>query len=114
MPFINIKATISVDSEMKNEITENLLKITQECLGKGENWIMINYDDPTDIYFQGSTENPSIFVEVKLYGKPQANACQQMTKKATNFLAEKLHVSSQRIYIAYYPTNIWGWDGNNF
>ena len=113
MPFINTKTTLSLSQEKKDILTKELSQITKQCLGKGENWIMLGYEDQVDLAFQGSTTDIA-YVEVKLYGTPQASACDQMTSQVCDLFEKELNIPTNRIYVSYYPTTQWGWNGGNF
>lgn len=40
MPFINVKTTAELNDAKKATLNQEICRITKECLGKGENWIM--------------------------------------------------------------------------
>lgn len=113
MPFINTKTTAPLNKDKKALLTKELSQIAKQCLGKGENWVMVGYEEQVDLSFQGSEENIA-YIEVKLYGTPQASACDQMTAQVCDLLEKELGIPSNRIYVSYYPTNQWGWNGGNF
>ena len=37
-----------------------------------------------------------------------------MTKEISNIINEVLGIDVSNIYVSYYPTDKWGWNGNNF
>lgn len=53
MPFINTKTTVPVDNTKKEMLTAALNRITRECLGKGENWVMTGFEDNMSLSFPG-------------------------------------------------------------
>ena len=113
MPFINTKTTATLNNSQKDTLTAEITSITRECLGKGENWVMTSYEDNASLSFQGSTAD-IVYVEVKTYGTPSPAGASQMTAKLTSLFERELSVSPDRIYVGYYPTDKWGWNGNNF
>ena len=113
MPFINTKTTVSLSTSKKESLTKEITGITRECLGKGENWVMTGYEDNASLSFQGSTSDAA-YVEVKTFGTPSAAGLGQMTARLCTLLSAELAIPADRIYIAYYPTNAWGWNGGNF
>ena len=113
MPFINTKTTVALSNEKKETITAEITAITRECLGKGENWIMTGYEDRASLSFQGDTSNIA-YAEVKCFGKPSSAGASQMTAKICLLLSRELSIPADRIYVAYFPTDQWGWNGNNF
>lgn len=113
MPFINTKTTAALDSSKKAALTTEISSITRECLGKGDNWVMIGFEDNASLSFQGSTADIA-YVEVKTFGTPSAAGASQMTAKLSALLERELSISADHIYIAYFPTDKWGWNGSNF
>lgn len=113
MPFINTKTTVTLSNAKKDALTAELCRITRECLGKGDNWIMTGYEDNASLSFQGSASNIA-YVEVKTFGTPSAAGTSQMTAKICSLLERELSLPASRIYVAYFPTDNWGWNGNNF
>lgn len=112
MPFINVKTTAALDSAKKESLTSEIVGITRECLGKGENWVMTGFEDNASLSFQGSAADAA-YVEVKTFGAPSSAGTGQMTAKLCAALSAVLSIPADRIYIAYYPTNAWGWNGSN-
>lgn len=53
MPFINTKTTVSLSKSKKDSLTAEICRITRECLGKGENWVMTGFEDNASLFFQG-------------------------------------------------------------
>lgn len=113
MPFINTKTTVAISNSKKDALTAELCTITRECLGKGENWVMTGYEDRAYLSFQGNNENIA-YVEVKTYGTPSSAGTSQMTAKICALLERELSIPADHIYVAYFPTNEWGWNGSNF
>ncbi len=113
MPFINTKTTVPVDNTKKEALTAALNRITRECLGKGENWVMTGFEDNMNLSFQGSTAAVA-YVEVKSFGAPSSSAASRMTAEICALFEQELSIPADRIYIAYFPTENWGWNGNNF
>lgn len=113
MPFITTKTTEAISADKKAILTRELSRITSECLGKGENWIMTGFEDQASLSFQGSDAGIA-YVEVKTFGTPADAACRQMTSQVCSLLERELSISPSRVYVAYFPTGCWGWNGNNF
>lgn len=113
MPFINTKTTETLSKDKKAALTAELSHITRECLGKGENWIMTGFEDQADLSFQGSSTGIA-YVEVKTFGTPADAGCKQMTSRICALFERELGISPSHVYIAYFPTGNWGWNGSNF
>ena len=112
MPFINTKTTVTLSNSKKDTLTAEISNITRECLGKGENWIMTGYEDNASLSFRKSTADIA-YVEVKTFGTPSPAGASQMTAKLSSLFERELSISPDRIYVAYFPTDKWGWNGNN-
>lgn len=112
MPFINTKTTATLSNSQKDTLTAEIVSITRECLGKGENWIMTGYEDNASLSFQNSSADIA-YVEVKTFGTPSPAGASQMTAKLSSLFERELSISPDRIYVAYFPTDKWGWNGNN-
>jgi phenylpyruvate tautomerase PptA (4-oxalocrotonate tautomerase family) len=113
MPFINVKTTEVIDEARQEVMDAELRRIAKECLGKGENWVMTAYEPQATLSFQGSGEAVA-YVEVKCYGEPSASGADRMTGQVCAMLEQTLHISPNRVYVSYFGTNIWGWNGGNF
>lgn len=114
MPFIHTQTTVTLDKAKRDSLTASLNAITSSCLGKGENWIMTGYTDNAELYFQGNQDGDTAYVEVKLFGTPAPAATDKMTAKICALYEKELGISPNRIYVSYYPTSNWGWNGSNF
>ena len=113
VPFINTKTTVSLSKSKKDSLTAEICRITRECLGKGENWVMTGFEDNASLFFQGDSAAVA-YVEVKTFGTPSAAGTSQMTGKLCHLLSGELSIPADHIYVAYFPTDNWGWNGSNF
>ena len=113
MPFIQVKTTEPLTAGQKEKLTRELSGITKDCLGKGENWIMLGFEDAAELSFQGSAEKIA-YVEVKCYGKPAASGADAMTSRVCGLMETSLGIPANRVYVSYWGTDMWGWNGNNF
>lgn len=112
MPFINVKTTAALDSAKKETLNTELCRITKETLGKGEEWVMTGYEDSVNLTFQGSTEDV-VYVEVKVYGTPNAAGADKMTAGVCQLMEKELGIPANRTYVSYWGTDMWGWNGGN-
>lgn len=113
MPFINMKTTAALDTAKKEILAQEITRICKECLGKGENWVMTGFEDGVSLSFQGSTEKIA-YVEVKAYGSPAATGADKMTAEICAIVEKELEIPANRVYVSYWGTNMWGWNGGNF
>ena len=75
---------------------------------------MVDFEENAHLYFKGSDENKIAYVEIKLYGNASDDACNQMTNEISNIINEIFGIDKSNIYVSYFPTDKWGWNGNNF
>lgn len=113
MPFINVKTTEVIDDRKKETLSQGLCQIAQTCLGKGENWVMTGFESEAQLSFRGRADKIA-YVEVKCFGTPAADGADAMSGQVCNLLSEELGISPDRIYVSYWGTNMWGWNGANF
>ena len=113
MPFINAKVNTKISPEKEISIKEKLGQAIN-LLGKSEGWLMINFDEDSHLYFKGQNDSLIAYVEIKLFGDASDDMCNKMTEEVTKIISEELSIDKSNIYVSYYPTNKWGWNGNNF
>lgn len=110
MPYINIKVNKELTKEKELKIKEKLGEAIT-IIGKNESWLMIEFTDNSKLYFKG-TDAPCAYIEVKLFGS--SNSYNEFTKVITNYISNELNIPLDNIYISYFETTNWGYNGNNF
>lgn len=113
MPFINVKTNVSVTPDIANDIKTKLGLAITAIPGKSEGWLMVGIEPDYLLWFRGTNE-PAAMVEVSIYGGASHNAKSTLTSHITGLLTDELGISSDRIYIKYFETESWGWNGSNF
>ncbi len=113
MPFINAKVNTKISQEKELAIKERLGQAIS-LLGKSEGWLMINFDEDAHLYFKGQNDQLLAYIEIKLFGNVSDDMCKKMTEEVTRIIGEELTIDKSNIYVSYYPTDKWGWNGNNF
>ena len=113
MPYIKTVTNKSISKEEETEIKTRIGSAIS-ILGKSEGWLMVDFEENAHLYFKGSNDNLIAYVEVKLFGSASNDACNNMTKEISNIINEVLGIDVSNIYVSYYPTDKWGWKGNNF
>ena len=112
MPFINIRTNAQFNKGRELKIKTELGEAIRLIPGKSEDWLMIGLDQQI-MYFKGTNE-PAAIAEISIYGDPDKSALDKLTAKVTEVLAEQLTVKPNRIYVSYFTTPNWGWNGSNF
>ncbi|MCR4611833.1 MAG: hypothetical protein K5644_08045 [Lachnospiraceae bacterium] len=114
MPFISTKTNVSVPKDKEKELKERLGEAIAIIPGKSENWLMLAIEGDVPMYFQGDDSKPVAFIEVKIFGNASSDVYKNMTKELTNIYGDILGVPADRMYIRYFGSADWGWNGNNF
>jgi phenylpyruvate tautomerase PptA (4-oxalocrotonate tautomerase family) len=113
MPFVNVKANFKLSNEEILGLKSFLGEAIRAIPGKSESWLMCNIEDEQNLFFKGESEK-AIYAEVKIYGAANDSAFSNFTNKLTSYCCNALNVASSRIYVSYFPTSYWGWNGSNF
>ena len=113
MPFINVKTNAQVKDNKKESIKSALGKAITAIPGKSEGWLMVGIEPEYDLWFKGS-DAPAAMVEVSVYGSASPSAYNALTSEITDILNLNLSISPDRIYVKYFETPNWGWNGSNF
>ena len=113
MPFIHTKTNRPISPEAEKELTKELGRAVS-LLGKSESWLMLQFEDGCRLAFRGKADQPLAFVNVRLYGAPEADACSRFTARVTDLLCHTLSLDPSGVYVAYFGTENWGWQGENF
>lgn len=114
MPFINSKVNVKTTLKQRQEIKERLGQAISIIPGKSESWLMLDLEDDQTMFFRGDNKEPIAFVSLNMYGSPEPEAFERMTKEITKIYGEVLGVSPDHMYIKYDASMYWGWNGNNF
>ena len=114
MPFIDTKLNIRLSEEKEAVLKAKLGEAISVFAGKSEYWLMLNFDDNCRMWFRGYDRFPIAMVEVQLFGVPDPDACQKMTKIICKLFHDELAISPDHVYVNYSFTDHWGWNGENF
>ncbi len=112
MPYIKIRTNKKVDEDISNNI-KSKLGTDISILGKSEDWLMVDIESANNLYFRGEKTDIA-YVEVKLFGRCDSSHYNNMTKEITNNINTNLGIIPSNIYVSYFETTNWGWNGNNF
>lgn len=114
MPYISTKTNVTLSSNNCESIKTKLGKAIELLPGKSENWLMVSFEDESNLYFKGNKDKPLAFVEVQLFGKASKDAYNNLTREITNILNDELNIQPDCIYVKYDEVSTWGWNGSNF
>ncbi len=112
MPFINVMTNTAVSNEKKTAIKSALGKAITAIPGKSENWLMVGINPEYTLYLNGD-DAPAAMVEVSILGSADSSAYSKLTAQISDILSGELDIAPARIYVKYYETDTWGWNGIN-
>lgn len=112
MPFIEVKTNknlTSVDIEnIEKEVEKHIV-----LLKKSKEWLMVNVIPFSPLRFSASNED-CLIVEVKTYSKVNYDDANKFSKAITDFISLNYNIKKSRIYVAYFDTLTWSFEGENF
>ena len=114
MPFINSKVNVKTTETQQKELKTRLGEAISIIPGKSESWLMVNLEDDGKMYFRGDDSDPIAYICVNIYGHVNEEAFDRMTAELTKIYGEVLGVKPDHMYVKYYASMHWGWNGNNF
>ncbi len=113
MPMIEAKVT-GVLSEEKRDVLKAEFGKAISLMGKPESYLMVNLSDNQDLYFGGKKLSKGAYVEIKVLGSVDSSASNKMTAKVCEILDKELDIPKDAVYVSYFGTQNWGWNGSNF
>ena len=113
MPFIDSKVTVKITDQQKEEIKSELGKLIT-TLNKSEAYLMVGIEDSYDLWLGGRKLDKGAYVAVSLYGDAPRDAYDKLTGQICDLLSEKLGIPGNAVYVSYWGTSNWGWNGGNF
>ena len=113
MPMIEAKVTMQLPSE-KRDILKSEFGKAITIMGKPESYLMINLVDNQDLYFGGNKLDKGAYVEVKVLGSVDSGVSDKMTARVCEILQNELGIPGNAVYVSYWGTSNWGWNGGNF
>lgn len=113
MPYIQIRTNSKVTDDEEKRLKEKLGSIIG-TLGKSESWLMLEFVPECKLYFQGNNESLIAYIDVKIYGRSNAENYNKMTDQLCSLFNDELKIPKNNIYISYSEFENWGWNGSNF
>ena len=113
MPMIEAKVTMQLPAEKRDVLKAEFGKAIS-ILGKPESYLMINLVENQDLYFGGKKLDKGAYVEIKILGNVDSSLSNKMTAKICEILEKQLDIPGDAVYVSYFGTSNWGWNGSNF
>lgn len=113
MPFINTKVSVGLSKEKEEALKAGLGKAIT-LLGKGEAYLMLNFEDNCRLWLGGKNTEPMAFAEVSLLGHTTKDKAQQLTEAVCELFKRELGIAGDRVYVKLSETDLWGYDSFMF
>lgn len=113
MPFINTITTTKIDKAEQQTLTQKYGKAIELIRGKTESWLMLKFEGEAKMAFRGDCRADCAMVGVDLYGNASDEDLDAFTAQITKILNETLNIPTDRVYVRYFSTPFWGYDGTN-
>ncbi|MCR5260712.1 MAG: hypothetical protein K6C94_02620 [Candidatus Gastranaerophilales bacterium] len=114
MPFIQVKLSVNMTEEQKNDLNNNFLNIISNNTGKPKAFIMTNIEDNQTIYMSNEKIDKSAYISVSLLGNISKQTCSVITKEICDLLKKNFDIDGRFVYVSYHPVELWGWNGQMF
>ena len=114
MPFINSRVSVPMTEQQKESIKQKLGKAISIIPVKSEQWLMLEFADNCDLYFQGNGTLPLALIEIKVFGSIPQSCLNEMTETVCEIYETDLRIKKDHIYVKYEESSKWGWNGSNF
>lgn len=114
MPYIHVSTAKKIAEADKDKIMQDFGQKISILEGKSEEWLMVKISDEQKMCFQGNSKEPCAIIEVSVYGSFSGEEYQKLTEALTDTVSEITSIPKNRVYLKYFETPYWGWDGSNF
>lgn len=114
MPFINVKMSKELTADKIEAVKTELGKAISLIPGKSEAWLMVNISDNCNIYFKGTDSGNTAFVDVSIFGSASKDNCEKLTGKICEILSDIAGIPSDRAYVKFEFSDLWGYNGYMF
>lgn len=111
MPFVNTITNVKITAEKAEILKAKFGKAITLIPGKTESGLMLNFTDESTMYKAGEI-NPTVFMEVRIFGTTTKEAYQILTQELTKIMGEELGIEPSHVYINFLEFPIWGSNGN--
>ncbi|MCX7003736.1 MAG: phenylpyruvate tautomerase MIF-related protein [bacterium] len=113
MPFISITTNVTLTTQHEVRIKSETARIMNDIAGKPEEWLMIAIQPATLLFFQGTSDPRTAYVEIKYIGAFAAELKEKIVKGIAKLLQEEIGVSPDRLYVHYAGSSAadWAWSG---
>jgi phenylpyruvate tautomerase PptA (4-oxalocrotonate tautomerase family) len=111
MPFIEVKTTVELTEDKKNELKTGLGKVITRIPNKTEAVTMIGLVGNYDLYLGGKHLDKGAYVEVKMYKSATTKEKADVNQGIFDLLKDCLDIDADNIYITFHEKSEWGVKG---
>lgn len=112
MPFIDVKTSAELNAGKIEKVKCELGNAISLIPGKSEAWLMVNISDNCNLFFKGNDNKDTAFVDVSIFGETSKQNCEKFTSEICRILEDSVGIPSDRVYVKFEFSNLWGY--NNF
>lgn len=114
MPYIRTTVSKELTEQNKESLKAKLGQAIALIPGKSESWLMLSFEDNTNMYFKGDGSQDYAFLQVSIFGSASDAAYDRLTAALCEIVNEELGIDLANIYVKYEEVDHWGWNGSNF
>ena len=114
MPYIEAKLSVKLDESQKDELQKKLASAVSSAFSKPKSYIMTNIEDSKSLFMGEAKVEKGAYIEVKILGNVDGGASDKMTSRLCEILQNELGIPGNAVYVSYWGTPNWGWNGGNF
>jgi len=113
MPCAQVKVSVSLTAEKKNDICVRGCKILADVIGKPVSYCMCTCEEVAGA--MGGSTDPIAFINVGSIGGLGGSTPKKLSAAFCKLLSE-FGIASGRVYMNFteFPGNRWGYDGDTF
>lgn len=112
MPLIDVKTSAELTAEKIEKVKTELGNAISLIPGKSEAWLMVNISDNCNLFFKGNDNKDTAFVDVSIFGETSKQNCEKLTSEICRILEDSVGIPSDRVYVKFEFSKLWGY--NNF
>lgn len=114
MPFVRSKVSVPVSQVQERKLKEGLGQAIARVPGKSEQYLMLDFEDQSHLYFQGRNDRPIAYIEAALFGNELHYGYDAFTADVTALYQKTLGIPKENIFIRFEDIPDWAEGGVNF
>jgi hypothetical protein len=111
MPYIAFSTSLELSHPQKEKVKSEFGRLISLIPGKAEAVLQVEISSGRAMYMAG-TEEPSAFVELRMFNKADTEAKKRFTQEIFAMLGRELQLSKDRIYLNIIEFEHWGYGGD--